>query len=258
MLTFESGIERAGGPVTHANCLAATLERHQPGVLLLDRLLLERLDPSSLRRIQRCPDVRVLVVADQATQGVMVDVLRNRFRGLLLTTSPPDLCVKAIRAVSNGELWLSRRFMAKLITDSTWAAAAAETGAAAKAESTHALESLSRRERQVVAQLQRGFSNKEIARRLGIVEDTVKKHLKSIFAKLGVHRRALVVLQASATALSSRTRGHHAGDADLHILPAPALPGAGPAPFRHSPAAGTRDIGASAAPRPRLHALARA
>jgi len=48
---------------------------------------------------------------------------------------------------------------------------------------------------QVVELLRRGCINKEIARELGIMEDTVKKHLQSVFAKLGVHRRALVALR---------------------------------------------------------------
>lgn len=56
-------------------------------------------------------------------------------------------------------------------------------------------DALTPREAQVVAHLREGFTNKEIARRLGIMEDTVKKHLQGVFAKLGVHRRALVVLR---------------------------------------------------------------
>src|SRR6185437_15731779 len=48
--------------------------------------------------------------------------------------------------------------------------------------------------------LRQGLTNKEIARRLGIMEDTVKKHLQSVFGKLGVHRRALVMLRSSADA----------------------------------------------------------
>lgn len=200
MLACESGIEIEGDPVTDATRMATCLERHHPKVLLLDKALLDRLDPLSLRRIrQHCPHVRVLLVAEQACHSAVAGVLRNRFHGLLLTTSPPDLCLKAIRAVSKGELWLSRRLMAQVITDPTWPLAPAEAGASADPDRLHSVETLTRRELQVVARLHRGCSNKEIARELGIMEDTVKKHLKSVFAKLGVHRRALVVLQASAT-----------------------------------------------------------
>jgi DNA-binding CsgD family transcriptional regulator len=52
---------------------------------------------------------------------------------------------------------------------------------------------LTKREQQVVAILLEGRSNKEIARRLGIAEGTVKWHLHSIFRKTGVFRRAALV-----------------------------------------------------------------
>lgn len=199
MLPWGCGIEIGGEPITDSICLANRLERHHPNVLLLDKALLDRLDPLSLRRIQqRCPHVRVLLVAEPADRSAIADVLRNRFHGLLLTTSPPDLCLKAIYAVSKGELWLSRRLMAQVITDRVWPLAVAEAGAMADPDHLHAMETLTPRELQVVARLHRGCSNKEIARELGIMEDTVKKHLKSVFAKLGVHRRALVVRQATA------------------------------------------------------------
>ena len=53
---------------------------------------------------------------------------------------------------------------------------------------------LTERESQVAEHVRQGFTNKEIARRLGIQEDTVKKHLQAVFTKLGVRRRALVAL----------------------------------------------------------------
>ncbi|MBF6022603.1 LuxR C-terminal-related transcriptional regulator [Lysobacter niastensis] len=201
MLASEPGIEIIGEPVTDATGLAASLELNHPKVLLLDKALLDRLGPLWLRRIQQYrPHVCVLLLADQACLSAVADVLRNRLHGLLLTTSPADLCLKAIRAVSKGELWLSRRLMAEVITDPTWPFTPAEVEVAADPDRLHAMETLTRRELQVVARLHRGCSNKEIARELGIMEDTVKKHLKSVFAKLGVRRRAMVILQATATA----------------------------------------------------------
>jgi DNA-binding NarL/FixJ family response regulator len=50
------------------------------------------------------------------------------------------------------------------------------------------------REQQILALVLQGLTNKEIARQLGIVEDTVKKHLFHVYAKLGVRRRALIIL----------------------------------------------------------------
>ena len=51
------------------------------------------------------------------------------------------------------------------------------------------------REEQIVKLVRQGLTNKEIAQRLGIVEDTVKKHLQHIYNKLGVRRRTLVMLK---------------------------------------------------------------
>jgi DNA-binding NarL/FixJ family response regulator len=54
---------------------------------------------------------------------------------------------------------------------------------------------LSQRERQIVPLLAEGLTNKEIAQKLKISGETVKKHLKNVFDKLGVHRRTQVVLR---------------------------------------------------------------
>jgi len=59
---------------------------------------------------------------------------------------------------------------------------------------------LTGRESEVVAHVRQGFTNKEIARRLGIQEDTVKKHLQAAFGKLGVRRRALLAFARPMTA----------------------------------------------------------
>jgi DNA-binding NarL/FixJ family response regulator len=186
-----------GGPVTDAGRLARAVERHRPDVLLLESTLLERLEPPSLRRIQRCPQVRVLLVADEdaATAALM---LRHGFQGLLSAASPTYVCLKAIRAVKAGELWLSRRLMAAALTDASWPARPAPSPGPANPESVAESKALTVRERQVVSRLRQGRSNKEIARELGIVEDTVKKHLKSVYAKLGVRRRAMVILRPTA------------------------------------------------------------
>jgi LuxR family transcriptional regulator, maltose regulon positive regulatory protein len=62
-------------------------------------------------------------------------------------------------------------------------------------------ESLSAREREIVGLIARGQSNKEIARSLGIAPETVKSHVKSIFVKLAVDKRAHAVSRAQALGL---------------------------------------------------------
>ena len=64
-----------------------------------------------------------------------------------------------------------------------------------------ARESLSARERNIVELIAQGLSNKEIARDLGIAPETVKSHVKSIFVKLSVDKRAHAVARAQALGL---------------------------------------------------------
>jgi DNA-binding CsgD family transcriptional regulator len=74
------------------------------------------------------------------------------------------------------------------------------------------------RERQILYQVQRGLINKEIGQHLGIEEDTVKKHLRNMYAKLGVHRRAQMLLRivgesrASVWTRPSPERAARSGD----------------------------------------------
>jgi DNA-binding CsgD family transcriptional regulator len=53
------------------------------------------------------------------------------------------------------------------------------------------------RERQIVQLLMQGMTNRQIAQTLGIAEDTVKKHLHHVYKKLGVRRRALLIVDLS-------------------------------------------------------------
>ena len=138
----------------------------------------------------------MLVLWDEISHSLVADVLRNRFNGFLLTTSPPEICLKAIRAVCNGELWLSRASLAMAVADMLRLPSPVNLGASVEWPGADAPEALTPREVQVVELLRRGCINKEIARELGIMEDTVKKHLQSVFGKLGVHRRALVALRS--------------------------------------------------------------
>ncbi|MBV8241290.1 MAG: response regulator transcription factor [Hyphomicrobiales bacterium] len=63
------------------------------------------------------------------------------------------------------------------------------------------------REQTIIALVGSGRSNKEIGRELGITPETVKFHLKGIFRKLNVHRRAEAVLRAQDLGVFSGTRG---------------------------------------------------
>jgi DNA-binding NarL/FixJ family response regulator len=195
-LASEPGIRMLGDPVADPEYLLHRLAERRPELLLLDQLLLDGLAPRKMRMLrEHAPDVRVLLWCDAALDGLVDRILRHRFHGFLLTRDSPDTCVKAIRAVCRGELWLPRALLARAVSQRGHAPDPGSATAPIDALPTGALHPLTRREAEVVALLSEGFSNKEIARRLGIMEGTVKKHLQSVFGKLGVHRRSLVMLR---------------------------------------------------------------
>jgi DNA-binding NarL/FixJ family response regulator len=180
-----------------ARRLLAWLEEEPADVLLIDERWLARLDGRSVRKLRaRQPGPRVLVLCDRACSALAEDIVRNRFQGFLLTSGAVDSCVKAIRAVTHGELWMPRAVLEELLArPQAHDDELSETGAAA---------SLTRRERQVVGYVRRGLTNKQIGDALGIREDTVKKHLLNCYAKLGVCRRSQLLLQVASDGPAAR------------------------------------------------------
>ena len=168
--------------------LESWLEENPADVLLLDERWLHRL-AAMPRSSARWRSQRVLLVGDRACTSLAEQVVRNRFQGFLLATDAADACVKAVRTVKRGEMWVPRALLAQLLFEHLHAGGngSAETNPDAK---------LTHRESEVIGYVRRGFANKQIGDALAIREDTVKKHLRNAYTKLGVHRRAQLITSA--------------------------------------------------------------
>ena len=198
-LMSEPGIELHAEPLTDPARVGHSVAQRLPSVLLLDKAMLDRLDGECIRTMRTfCANTFVLLLWDELSSGPVAHVLRHRFHGFLPMTSLPDMVVKAIRAVSQGELWLERAALAKAIAELL--PGPRSIVAAKPLHSARSNAALTQREQQIVDLLRCGCTNKEIAHQLGVMEDTVKKHLQSVFSKLGVHRRALVALRPQPSA----------------------------------------------------------
>ena len=192
-MSSDPEIALLGAPVADAAALSECVARRRPRLLLLDQSLFERFDSASLHALQsHSPGMRVLLCCDAAGHALVERILQHRIQGFVLTHGAPQACLKAIRAVSRGELWLPHALLAGALREPQRPRAAGPEPLPETAQHP-----LTRRETEIVAHLREGFTNKEIARRLGIMEDTVKKHLQSVFGKLGVRRRSLVALRQS-------------------------------------------------------------
>lgn len=118
----------------------------------------------------------------------IIAVIESGARGCLSEQTTPEEALRAIRAVLAGELWLSRRLFSLVL-----------------AHVQHQLpdqhgdpddQRLTRRQREIVACVARGMSNKQIGRQLGISPTTVKTHLHNIFERIGIGGRTLLALRA--------------------------------------------------------------
>jgi DNA-binding NarL/FixJ family response regulator len=160
----------------------------RPDVVLLD-LVMPRMDGVEATRRLRdlVPDARVLVLTSFAAEDHVVDAVRAGAVGYLLKDVEPADISAAIGAVHRGDAYLHPEAAAHVI------AAVHSDGEA------QVLAQLTPRERDVLALIGEGRSNREIASDLTVAEKTVKTHVSNILRKLGVRDRTQAALIAART-----------------------------------------------------------
>jgi DNA-binding NarL/FixJ family response regulator len=132
------------------------------------------------------PETRVLIRCERPEADMVLVVLQRGVWGCLSAAEPYTRCLTAIRAVKAGQIWATRDALSQLVRRSV------ET---ALPQTPNLSGALTEREREIIDKLSSGMTNKEIGKRLGISDKTVKTHLKNIFAKLGIHRRVKLLKQ---------------------------------------------------------------
>lgn len=123
----------------------------------------------------------VVVLANVPGQDEGIACLEAGAVGYISALSVPEVLRQVVNVVRNGGLWVGPELLARLRK-----ALAAPPKATAASDK---LTLLSQREREVALAVAAGASNKEIARRMGITERTVKAHLTTIFGRLNVRDR---------------------------------------------------------------------
>jgi DNA-binding NarL/FixJ family response regulator len=181
LLSVQDDIAVVGAAADGAQAVALCAEL-TPDVLLLD-LKLPVLDGVAVLRELRdrgeaVGRIRSLVLTSAADQALVALALQAGAAGFLYKDVDPDALIRAVRSVHDGHTVLAPA-AAGLLTTGPGRAGAAVTGIGA----------LTSREREVLALLAEGGSNREIARQLGVAEKTVKTHVSSILAKLGAADR---------------------------------------------------------------------
>jgi len=146
-----------------------------------------RTSKSILAEIQLYPMEKHRVLLFNLSRGAVIekDAVNKGIRGFLYEHESFDKLPKAIQAVYNGELWLSREFMSKWILST-------KRGALQKSEDN----GLTTKEVQILRLIAEGASNKDIADKLFISTNTAKTHVYNIFKKINVTNRLHAALWA--------------------------------------------------------------
>lgn len=161
------------------------LDNHLPGVRGVDAI-------AGLREASQGSRVLMLTVSEDGQD--LAAALRNGAQGYLLKTIDGDLLAQAIRRAARGEPVVSPEMMGKLVA--AFQSQGAPTPEPLPEEEEH-VSVLSPREEDVLREIARGLSNKEIARALDIAETTVKIHVQHILRKLGLSSRVQAAVYAS-------------------------------------------------------------
>ncbi|MFM0340292.1 response regulator transcription factor [Paraburkholderia fungorum] len=162
------------------------------------------------------PALPVVVLSAEESPDEMRAVLAAGALGFVPKRQPASVMLKAIELVLSGGAYVPMEALSLLGSRATQAAPApAETGATAPSQASgqggavltepitqiqalqphqqHLLENLSPRQQDIMRLVHRGWTNKMIARELGVAEGTVKVHLSVIFRALGVHNRSTAI-----------------------------------------------------------------
>ena len=173
-------IQVAGEAADGEQALAAAAATG-PDVVLMD-LSMPVLDgvAATRRLLAERPGTRVVALTSFSDRQRVTDILAAGATGYVLKDCRPEDLLAAVRAAADGHVPLDPRVAAALLP----------------AREPAPADQLSEREKQVLRLVAAGLANKQIARRLGIAESTVKVHTGNIFRRIGVTDRTSAALWA--------------------------------------------------------------
>ncbi|TMF98492.1 MAG: response regulator transcription factor [Chloroflexi bacterium] len=178
---------QVAGEASDGNEAVELARRERPHVVLMD-IRMPRMDGIEATR-QIAGVARVVILTTFELDEYVFDALAAGASAFLLKAAPPEDLIRAIRVVAEGDALLAPSITRKLIEEFARRPEPAR-------RQLKQLESLTEREREVLAEVARGLTNSEIAGRLHVSETTVKTHVAHMLDKLQLRDRVQAVILA--------------------------------------------------------------
>ena len=161
-----------------------------PDVLLVDHAMPPEGSLGLLRNLAaKSIDTQTILLATSIEKSEIMQALLLGARGVIPKQTTSGMLFKSIRAVMDGELWVSRSTISALIETLRSYSSEVENSESKSL-------GLTRRELDIIAAVVKGHVNKDIAQTFHISEHTVKHHLTRVFGKLGVSNRVKLAIYA--------------------------------------------------------------
>lgn len=169
-------------------------ETPSPDLILLDLMMPGLNGISDLKKfIDTLPPIPVVIVSGSRQRTTIRSAIECGARGYVLKSSNGEILKHVLPLVLSGELYVPAQAVANEETSEAYEGSPLDEAGDFNPD----FKSLTPRETQVLKLLTLGYSNKEIARSLGMLEGTVKVHVKSIMKKLGVNNRTQAAIAAN-------------------------------------------------------------
>ena len=145
---------------------------------------------SALREIHlRFPKMTCVVLMNTRARDLVIEAFRSGAKGVFFRDDSFDMLCRCIESVRNGQIWVGSKELNDLLE-------ALSSAVPLRIVSATGDDLLSTRQKQLVALVTEGLTNREIAQQLHLSEHTVKNYMFRIFDKLGVSNRAELIIHA--------------------------------------------------------------
>ena len=166
--------------------LRAAIDRFPSDVVLLEGALLGNSTSAVSELLRIAPKAKLIIQAVVVDESQTVELYRKGVRGIISRSISPDLLVRCVRRIAEGETWIDNQSV-------NWVIEAYRAQAAALV-SPKSQPRLSPKEMAIISCITQGKRNKEIAFQLGTTEQVIKNYLRKIYDKLGVSDRLELAL----------------------------------------------------------------